>query len=51
MRKLLSFAMAGFCLCGIVACEDRYENPGDFNVKSTLEFDPASALSKVDAIT
>ena len=51
MRKLLSFAMAGFCLCGIVACEDSFENPGDFNVKSTLEFAPASALSKVDGIT
>ena len=51
MRKLLSFAMAGFCLCGIVACEDSFENPGDFNAKSTLEFAPASALSKVDGIT
>ena len=35
-------------MCGFIACEKVAENPGDFNVKATLEFSPASALSKVD---
>ena len=51
MKKLLLFAFAGLCLCGIVGCEDVYENPGDFSLKATLGFSPASALSKVDGIT
>ncbi|MBQ6189304.1 MAG: hypothetical protein IJK45_03935 [Bacteroidaceae bacterium] len=48
MRKILYFAVVGICLCGIVACEKDFENPGDFSVKATLGFNPASALSKKD---
>ena len=39
------------CLCGFVACEKVAVNPGDFTLKATLGFSPASALSKVDGIT
>ena len=51
MKKILYFAFIGICLCGIVACEKEFENPGDFSLKATLGFNPASALSKVDGIT
>ena len=51
MKKFLYFAVVGIFLCGIVACEKEFENPGDFSVKATLSFNPASALSKVDGIT
>jgi len=51
MKKILYFAIIGVCLCGFVACEEEFENPGDFSVKATLGFSPASALSKVDGIT
>ena len=51
MRKILYFAVIGIFLCGLVACEKDFENPGDFNLKATLDFNPASALSKVDGIT
>lgn len=51
MKKILYFAIIGLCLCGMVACEEEFENPGDFSVKATLGFNPASALSKVDGIT
>ena len=40
MKKLLGFALAVGLVFTVLSCEDEAENPGDFNLKSTLTIDP-----------
>lgn len=39
MKKLLYLTGAALLLGSVVACDDEFENPGDFNLKSELELD------------
>lgn len=45
MKRIVCLAFVGLTLSGMLSCEEKAENPGDFNLKSELSMDPMLVTS------